>query len=206
MFHDKFITGVLIGVLADAVKLIFNYIAFSMGFTNVVFWQITAARFLGKADLFKPSAYLIGGIADLTVTAALGVVFLFTIYYLIGTDYLWVKSIGFGMAVWVGLFGTLLGESVQGKLPQSPSGIMVTIGAHLFFGLGLGFFTMLFYREVEGADGGKKGAFYRHFTPLPTAKIIESDSADDHDSDTKAEVKNTTKLSSLRRIIKIKKN
>jgi len=144
MFRDRIIAGAAIGILADLVKLAFNYLAFSFGFTNVVFWQIAATRFLQKGDLFGPMALLVGGVADLTTTAILGVVFLYIIDYF-GTEYLWLKGAGFGMAVWVGLFGTVLGQSVQGKIPQEPSGIIVTIVAHLIFGLSLAFFTRLHY-------------------------------------------------------------
>lgn len=140
MIRDYIVTGALIGIAADGVKLTVNYIAYLMNFTSVVFWQIVAARFLDKKDLYKPIAYLIGGIADLTVTALLGVIFVYFIHYF-GKRYLIIKGIGFGLVVWVGVFGTLVGTTVQQKLPQSPSGIIVTIVAHLFFGLALAVFT-----------------------------------------------------------------
>ena len=146
MLRDRVILGSLIGILADIVKLTFNYLAFLLNYTNVVFWQLTATRFLENGDLFSPIALLIGGVADLTITAILGVIFLFFIGYS-GTRYLWLKGIGFGMAVWVGLFGTLLGQSVQGKINQEPSGILVTMVAHFIFGLSLAFFTKLFYQS-----------------------------------------------------------
>lgn len=140
MIRDYILPGALVGMASDAVKLTVNYIAYLLNFTQVVFWQITATRFLDKKDIFKPIAYVIGGIADLTVTALLGVIFVYFTYYF-GSRYLILKGIGFGLAVWVGVFGTLLGSTVQQKLPQSPSGIMVTIVAHLFFGLALAVFT-----------------------------------------------------------------
>lgn len=146
MLRDRVIIGSLIGILADIVKLTFNYLAFLLNYTNVVFWQLTATRFLENGDLFSPIALLIGGVADLTITAILGVIFLFFIDYT-GADYLWIKGIGFGMAVWVGLFGTLLGQSVQGKINQEPSSILVTMVAHFIFGLSLAFFTRLFYQS-----------------------------------------------------------
>jgi len=140
LIKDYIIPGIIIGIAADLVKLLFNYIAHLLNFTPVVFWQITATRFLEKKDLFNPTAYLIGGIADIIVSATLGVIFVYFIYCL-GTKYLWIKGIGFGFFVWVSMFGTLLGQSVQQKLPQDPSGILVTIVAHFFFGLALAFFT-----------------------------------------------------------------
>lgn len=140
MFKDKILIGALIGILADAMKLITNYILYSLGFTKVVFWQIVATRFLQKEYLNHKLAYLIGGIADLTVTSLLGVVFVYVIY-LFGSKNLWAKGVGFGLVVWVTLFGTLLGQTVEAKLPQEPKGVVVTIIAHLAFGLGLAIFT-----------------------------------------------------------------
>ena len=140
MVKDLIFPGIVVGLLADAVKLTVNYILYLMNFTSVVFWQITATRFLEKADLFKPSAFFIGGVADITVSAMFGILFLY-ILYILGKKYLLIKGIGFGLLIWVGIFGTLLGQSVQQKIPQTTSGIVVTIVAHLFFGLSLALFT-----------------------------------------------------------------
>lgn len=148
MLKDKVMVGATVGILADAVKLIVNYLLYKLGYTNVVFWQVIATRFLEKEDLFKPSAYIIGAIADITVTAALGVAFIYSIYF-IGREYLIVKGIGYGMLIWVGVFGTLLGQSLQEKLPQTPSGIFVTIAAHFFFGLSLAIFTHYLYKSKK---------------------------------------------------------
>lgn len=148
MLKDKIMVGVIVGLLADAVKLIVNYILYLLDLTQVVFWQIVATLIVEKSDLHVPLTYLIGAIADFTVTAGLGVVFIYLIKY-IGNKYLWIKGIGFGMFVWVSLFGTLLGQSVHEKLPQTPSGILVTIIAHFFFGLSLAIFTKLLYHSKK---------------------------------------------------------
>jgi hypothetical protein len=146
MPKDKVVIGVIIGLLADGLKLISNYIMFKLDFTKVVFWQITASNFLEKKDLFKPIAYFIGAVADITVTSFLGIIFVFFITYA-GKNYLYIKSIGYGLFIWVALFGTLLTQEVQQKLPQSPSGIVVTIIAHLVYGFGFALFTSLLYEE-----------------------------------------------------------
>ena len=140
MFKDKIIIGAIIGLLADALKLTTNYIFFTFGFTKVVFWQIVATRFLKKEYLHHKSAYLIGAIADMAVSSLLGVVFVYVIY-LFGSKNLWTKGLGFGLVVWVSLFGTLLGQTVEDKLPQEPTGLVVTIVAHIVFGLALALFT-----------------------------------------------------------------
>lgn len=145
---DYVTPGIIVGLLADLVKLAVNYILFQLKMTKVVFWQITATRFLDKEDLFKPVAYFIGAVADLTISAALGIIFVYLIYIL-GTKNLYIKGIGFGLIVWVLVFGTLLSQTVREKLPQEPSGIVVTIFAHFFFGLALAFFTRLLYSRKE---------------------------------------------------------
>lgn len=173
MSKDLVLLGTAVGLLADAVKLIINYILYLFNLTNVVFWQITASRFLAGDDLFKPVTYFVGGVADVTVTAALGIIFVYFIYFT-GRDYLWVKSVGFGLVVWVGLFGTLLGQSVQAKIPQGPSGIIVTIIAHVVFGLGLAAFTALLYPLRENEIRKSEGANHR-IIPAPAKKIIASE-------------------------------
>lgn len=140
MIKDFVTQGALVGIAADILKLTVNYIAHILNFSPAVFWQLTATRFLEKKDLYKPMAYLIGGIADLTFSALLGVIFVYFIYYF-GVKHLLIKGIGFGLAVWVVVFGTLLGQSVQTKLPQNPVAILVTIIAHIFFGMTLALVT-----------------------------------------------------------------
>lgn len=67
MIRDYIVFGALVGIGADVIKLTVNYIAKVLNFTQVVFWQIVASRFLDKTDLFKPGAYIIGAFADITV-------------------------------------------------------------------------------------------------------------------------------------------
>ena len=145
VIKDRIVAGALIGILADVIKLLVNYLAYLLGYTNVVFWQIVAAHFLQKGELSKPIALLIGGAADLTITATLGIIFLYVVEYA-GKSYLWIKGLGFGLIVWVGLLGTHLGQSVQGRITQDGIAILVTLVAHIIFGLSLAFFTWLYYR------------------------------------------------------------
>ena len=142
------LTGVLIGLLADAVKLGVNYLAFVLGFTDVVFWQIVATNIVPKEYLFSTAAVIIGAVADLTVTGLLGVLFLYFIKFT-GLDFLFLKGIGFAMLVWVGLMGVVVGPSLEAKLPQNPSGIFVTIAAHFVFGVALAVFTSFLYQPEE---------------------------------------------------------
>ena len=140
MFKDKILIGAIVGILADAIKLIANYTMYSFGLTKVVFWQIVATRFIGKEYLNHKLAYLIGAAADITVTSLLGIVFVYFVY-LFGSKNLWIKGVGFGLVVWVSIFGIVMGQTLEDKLPQNPTSVVVTLIAHIIFGLGLAFFT-----------------------------------------------------------------
>lgn len=148
MLKDRVMAGAIIGLLANGVKLSVNYIGFLLKLTPVVFWQLVAAQFLEKKDLFKPVAYLIGGVADLAITAFLGVAFVYAIRY-IGNEYLYFKGLGFGLIVWAGLFGTIFAARIQDKIPPEPSAIVVTLVAHSVFGLALAFFTNRFWLNTQ---------------------------------------------------------
>lgn len=141
---DKVVTGVITGLLADAVKLTFNYLAFRLHFATVVFWQITASRFLEKSDLYKPIAYLVGAATDLTITSIAGVLFIYFLHFT-GRDYIWLKGAGYGLTIWVLLLGTLLIQS-QAKLDLKSSDIVVTFIAHFIYGLSLAYATKKLYR------------------------------------------------------------
>ena len=138
---DKLIFGSVVGLLADVVKLLFNYLGYLFNFSNVVFWQIIAVRFLPEKDLHRPVAYFIGGLADLAVAAALGVTFVYLLS-LTGWRYIYIKGSGFGIIIWVGLFGTLLSQTTHNVLALQSPAIVVTVFAHLLFGIALAFFTV----------------------------------------------------------------
>lgn len=141
--QDKVIYGSIVGLLANVVKLLSNYLGYLLNLTDVVFWQIAAARFLEKSDLHRPVAYLIGGLADLAVAASLGVAFIYLLS-LTGWRFIYIKGSGFSILTWVILFGTLLSHTAQNTITLTATGIVVTAVAHLLFGNALAFFAIRF--------------------------------------------------------------
>lgn len=145
--RDVLIRGTILGLLADIIKLLVNYVAFLFGFTNAVFWQLAAAHMLQKGQLQSPAALFIGAVVDLITAGALGTAFLWLIDHVVGRQALIFKGLAFGMLSWLGLFGTLA-TTLENKLPQSPAGVIVTIVAHAFFGIALA----LLARMVDVSD------------------------------------------------------
>lgn len=141
---DKVVIGAITGLLADAVKLTLNYLASRFGFTSVVFWQIAASRILETKQINQPMAYLVGGVTDLTVTAIIGIVFIYFLHFT-GRDYIWLKGAGFGLTIWVFLLGTVLIQS-RAKLNLTASDMIVTMLAYLAYGLALAFWAKKYYR------------------------------------------------------------
>ena len=141
---DKVILGVITGLLANIVKLSFNYLAFRLDFASLTFWQIAASWNLGKEELVKPTALLVGAIIDLTVASIIGVVFIYFLYF-VGRDYILGKGIVYGLTIWVFLFGTLQYLN-QTKLPLNISDIIVTAIAHSIYGLVLAIIAKNFDR------------------------------------------------------------
>jgi|GEM_PF-815934 len=174
VLKNKMMVGILVGILADTVKLTFNYITFRLGFTSAVFWQLIAALFLTKEDVFTPAGLLIGGTADIIVASFLGVVFIYFIYYT-GKENLWIKGIGFGLLVWVSMFGVFLQQLIRNTIPPESSGILVTIAAHFLYGLSLAAFTKLLAGKlIPFNDDLKNSELVKSFkisTPVPMKKL-----------------------------------
>ena len=147
MLKGKFILGMLIGLLADAVMPTFNYIAFKLNLTPIVFWQNIAALFFEKKDLFNAVSILAGGLFDLTVTMFLGIIFIYYINF-VGKEHLWIKGIIFGMMAMVILFGLILTQLVKDTIPPEPLVVLLTIFAHFIYGLSLVAFTRLLARDM----------------------------------------------------------
>jgi hypothetical protein len=173
VLKDKIVIGILVGLLADAVKLTFNFISFKLDFTPVVFWQLVAGAVLEMEDVFTPVGILIGGIADIIMTMLFGVIFIYIIY-LTGRENLWIKGIGFGMLVWVSFFVIVSGVLLRGKILPLPSGILVTIVAHFLYGLSLAVFTKflagdftLFTEDIKRIQQVKS---YKLLTPISARK------------------------------------
>jgi len=142
--RDKVTIGIITGLLADAVKLSFNYLAFRLEFASVVFWQIAASRFLEKDELYKPIGYYVGAVTDITITSVMGILFIYFLHFT-GRVNTWLKGAGFGLAIWVILLGTLFVQS-KTKLALDSSDIVVTSIAHLIYGLSLALAAQKFYR------------------------------------------------------------
>ncbi len=62
---------------------------------------------------------------------------------------------------------------MQTKLPQQPQGIVVTIVAHLFFGLAIGVLTGGLHLEKPKIKNKKPKVF--HFIPEPMRKMKQVD-------------------------------
>ena len=173
MLKDKIVIGILVGLLADAVKLSFNYISFTLNFTEVVFWQLVSATVLAKEDVFTPVGILIGAVADIIVTMLIGVVFIYIIYFT-GKENLWIKGIGVGMLVWVNFFVIVQGQLIQDKIPPVPSGLLVTIMAHFLFGLSLAAFTKFLTKDItfftDDVKNIQQVISYKLLTSLPVKK------------------------------------
>jgi len=146
--NDMVIRGALIGLLADAVKLLVNLTAYLLGFTNVVFWRIAASYLLQASQLHSPAALIVGAVIDVITSAALGVAFVWLTNHFIGRQRLAIKGVGFGLLTWLVLLGSL-GPTLERKLPQSISGWIVTFVAHTVFGLAIAYFSRLIdYRQT----------------------------------------------------------
>ena len=91
--------GVVVGLLADAVKLTANYLAFRAGLTQVIFWQLTSTYILPAEEIVQPLGILVGALVDITVSASLGVLFLYVLKY--SSEYLWPKALAMNADVWV---------------------------------------------------------------------------------------------------------
>lgn len=138
--RDKVVFGMTVGLLADGVKLLVNYLGYLLNFSDKVFWQIVASRFLEKHLLNRPVAYLVGGIADLAVAGFLGVAFVYLLTFT-GWRFIYIKGSGFAILVWVFLFGTLLSQSQGTHGSLTPTAILLTAVAHFIYGLALAFFA-----------------------------------------------------------------
>lgn len=174
MLENKMMVGILVGLLADAVKLTFNYISFRLNFTSVVFWQLIAALFLDGEDVFTPMGLLIGATADIIVASFLGVVFIYIIYFT-GKENLWIKGLGFAMLGWVSMLGVILHQLIKNTIPPDPAGILVTIGAHFLYGLALAAFTKLLAGKLipfnEDLKNSELVQSLRLTTPTPLKKL-----------------------------------
>lgn len=147
MLKNKFILGILVGLLADGVKLTVNFLLFKLNLTSLVFWQLISLMLVEVKDVHMPLAIFIGAAADITVTSLLGILFIYFVYFT-GKDYVWLKGIGFAMLTWVTLFGVLLAQLVNSDHSHNPTDIIVIILAHFSFGVAISFFTKILGKNI----------------------------------------------------------
>lgn len=138
--------GVSIGILANVIRLLLDYILYYFGIARVLFWQIAALQFLPQEHIQEPLAMFIGAVADMTVAASLGVVFCYFLDYF-GRKYTYLKGGCFGLLTWVLVFGIFIWINRENLIVFRPSCVLAIMISHLAFGLALTFFADIFLKD-----------------------------------------------------------
>lgn len=104
---DNYSLGIIIGLIANLVKCLFNYFLYQLGLTQYLPYQIAGATFISLQQLDSVIGFIIGNVADYGVA----IFFSLSIVYLLkltGTDFVVLKGISIALFYWLLLFGLLL--------------------------------------------------------------------------------------------------
>lgn len=138
---DRITLGALAGLGAVLTRDVYGLLARAVGFTKFLTWNVAADLFIHGQDIFRPLGIVLGFVADLTLGAIIGALFVYLLK-LSGHRNPMIKGLGFGLGAWLLLFGIMVRI-----LPDSPkvfddvlSNLNSFVG-HAVFGLSLGYYA-----------------------------------------------------------------
>lgn len=104
--RDRFIAGVIAGLIANLPKQAIEWTAYSLGIAKEVGSEKAAGFFLPRSQVKTPMGRFIGIVSDHIVAAGLG---LFDVYLMTftGGDYPVLKGIACGHATWGAAYGVM---------------------------------------------------------------------------------------------------
>lgn len=134
---DRFLLGVVTGLIASIPGRVLNEIEYRMGLTEHTYEKAAGSIFVQHNEINTPAGKAIGIIANQALVATAGVA---TTYVLsaTGRDNAVTKGIGIKMLYWMLLEGlpSNLGIAISHKKPQTP---LLSILDHIIFGASCGY-------------------------------------------------------------------
>ena len=134
MKNDKILSGLIAGIMGAIVQTIVTYLLHQMHLSNIHYLQLAGDLFLHAEDAKGFSGFLVGLFADLTIGSIWGIIFAIMYPYL-KMDNAWlIKSIGFGLFLWVVGIGLLERTlHIYPPLERSPSAnLSLLLGSVLY--------------------------------------------------------------------------
>lgn len=150
--RDRDTVGALAGIGAVLVRDGYSFAAKQIGLAKFYFWQNAGGFFMGKDQVKTALGSIVGGLADITMGAILGVVFV--LFLRLGRDRnIILKGCGFGLGAWLLLFGLLMHTLPETRNVVSKDALSVLSNfiGHTIFGLTLG---LLASRLLRATDTG----------------------------------------------------
>jgi len=134
MMRDRFMRGLLAGMIggiaALAVNLFFNDV---LNFGKLHFYQISGVMIFGHLPLGLAQS-IFAEIGHIGLSAAVGIVLAYLLPK-IKTDYLWIKGIFAGLAVWFAVYATTVLFDVPAVLKTDLPSALTNFLASVAYGL-----------------------------------------------------------------------
>ncbi|MGE5529536.1 MAG: hypothetical protein ACM3X6_10405 [Patescibacteria group bacterium] len=137
MTEDRVIHGAAVGLAAGLFKNLLNLLLQRLGLIVNPICHYAAGMFLPRSEVCTPAGIAVGWLADLILSAILGIFFL---YYLAGTGSRCpvIKGAIFGAAGWFALYGGLTKLGITCVRDDRAVYSLIQFALHVIFGLSLG--------------------------------------------------------------------
>lgn len=131
---DRFLGGVISGLLANLAKEGIEWTAYSLGISKEIGSEKAAGFFLQANEVKTPMGRVIGITADNGIAAFLGLVDVYLMTYS-GKDHAVIKGLTIGNATWEAAYGVLSNMGVSTKITRDAKTTIVSWIAHSVFGM-----------------------------------------------------------------------
>lgn len=154
--RDKFVVGLLIGLVANIPKMLLDIILYTTGFSRFFCWHVTGGVILSPKWLSTPGGYLIGGVMDFIFAGFLGVLGAYTVWLVREQGrWLFLKALGFSLFIWLFLCIMVVEKASMWPLLTDPRHAYQTFIVHQLWGVVFAFLIARYGREAIMGNGAQ---------------------------------------------------
>ena len=150
LLTDKFMAGVLLGILANFPKQILDFILYNIDFSKFFCWHTTSGVLVSKEWIYDNiHGIILGAAMDFFFAGLIGTLIVYFLYYLGENRYLFIKGVAFSIFIWIALCIVIVDHRISMYVaPLDPWHIYHSFMVHTVHGVVVSYLAVKYARNT----------------------------------------------------------
>lgn len=131
---DNYSLGLIAGIIANTVRIIFAWITFGLNFRNYFTIHLASSAVLNKEEISTLPGLFIGVFTDYAIAGILGIVTIYLLHYTTTKNYI-LKGLSVGSMAWLLIYIPITQTKISRINPEAISSNIVFLLGHLLLGV-----------------------------------------------------------------------